>query len=74
MPKTKLTPDQRRALILALLSGTPAIELARRYGVARSRVYALAEEAKANPVEAMLEAWEEYAFRDQVVTLTKGEK
>ncbi len=59
MPQTKLTSNQRHALILEALSGVSAIELARRYGVRRQHVHRLVKAAKEN-------AAEELAFWEQV--------
>jgi DNA invertase Pin-like site-specific DNA recombinase len=45
MPYTALEPEQRRRLILAALSGESPSKLATEYGVSRSHVYKLKEEA-----------------------------
>jgi len=68
-PRTKLTNTERRGMVLALLSGTSAIELSKRYGVARSWVYAAADEAKRNPETAIEEARQELDFRKKVYRL-----
>lgn len=62
MPKEKLTPDQRRALTLRALSGESPSLLAQEYGVARSWVYALKEEAKENFKENTREVHDEWIF------------
>jgi hypothetical protein len=64
--REKLTPDQRRSLVLAALSGVPAMQLAKEYGVARSWVYALIEEAKTDPHGKLRDAHEEVKFRMRV--------
>jgi transposase-like protein len=69
MTHAKLTPAQRRSLVLAALSGVPAMQLAKEYGVARSWVYALIEEAKTDPAGKVTEAYEETDFRRRVQEL-----
>ena len=66
----KLTPDERRALVLAALERDVNIsELARRYGICRQRVYQLLEDAMTNPKGSLLEAEREVAFRRRVKEL-----
>lgn len=69
MGREKLSQEERRAIVLAFLSGTSAIDLGNRYDVARSWIYALADEAKACPREKLEESQAEAEFRRQVLTL-----
>lgn len=69
MTKQKLTPDERRELILSALSGVPVLQLSKEYGVARSWIYALKEEAMQDPVSKADEARRELRFRQSVRTL-----
>ena len=60
----KLTPDERRAGVLATLGrGVNISELARRYGIRRQRVYQLLEDATIDPKGQLGEAERELAFR-----------
>ncbi len=66
----KLTPDERRALVLVALEHDVNIsELARRYAISRSRVYQLLEEAVTDPKGKLREAEWEVAFRKRVLEL-----
>ena len=64
---SKLTPDERRAVIMAALEPNANIsEIARRYGFRRQRVYQLLRDAMLNPKERLREAEREVAFRKRV--------
>jgi transposase-like protein len=64
----KLTGDQRRALVLdALYTNADKGELARRYGVSRSRVYQLLDDALYDPEGKLREAEAELRFRRRVL-------
>lgn len=75
MPTHKLTADQRREMVLAALRHDYRTmqDLADRYGVARSRLYVLLGDAKADPENALVEAYREVAFREEVNALLNGE-
>ncbi len=62
MPQTKLTSNQRHALILEALSGVSAIKVARRYDVRRQHVHRLVKDAKEN-------AAREFAYWQKVCRL-----
>ncbi len=64
---SKLTPDERRAVVLAALEPNANIsEIARRYGIRRQRVYQLLEEAMIDSKEKLWEAERKVAFRRRV--------
>ena len=64
---SKLTPDERRAVVMAALEPNANIsEIARRYGIRRQRVYQLLEEAMIDPKGKLREAEREVAFRRRV--------
>ena len=66
----KLTPDERRAIVMAALERNANVsELARRYGIRRQRVYQLLEDAMLDPRERLREAEREVAFRRRVKEL-----
>lgn len=62
MPRSKLTPGERRALILRAVAGESPSKLAKEYDVARSWVYALKEEAENNYKTKTREAHDEWVF------------
>ena len=67
---SKLTPDERRAVVMAALEPNANIsEIARRYGIRRQRVYQLLEDAMLDPKEKLREAEREVAFRRRVQEL-----
>ena len=67
---SKLTPDERRAIVLAALEHDANVtELARRYGVSRARIYQLLESATIDPRGELLEAQREAEFRRRVQEL-----
>ncbi len=67
---SKLTPDERRAVILAALEPNANFsEIARCYGIRRQRVYQLLEDAMRDPRERLREAEREVAFRRRVYEL-----
>ncbi len=67
---SKLTPDERRALVLAALEPNANIsEIARRYGIRRQRVYQLLEDATIDPKGQLREGERELAFRRRVKEL-----
>ena len=66
----KLTPDERRAVVMAALDPDVNIsEIARRYGIRRQRIYQLLESAMIDPKEKLREAEREVAFRRRVKEL-----
>ena len=67
---SKLTPDERRAVVMAALEPNANIsEIARRYSVSRSRIYQLLEDALLDPREQLREAAREFEFRKRVKEL-----
>jgi transposase-like protein len=67
---SKLTPDERRAVVMAALEPNANIsEIARRYGIRRQRVYQLLEDALLDPKEKLREAGKELEFRRRVKEL-----
>jgi transposase-like protein len=68
----KLSPDERRAIIWAALQpNANKSEIARRYGVSRSRVYQLLETAMTDRKSKLRDAEREVAFRRRVLELTR---
>lgn len=68
----KLVPDKRRAVVIAALQPQAnKSEIARRYGISRSRVYQLLESAMIDPEGKLREAEREVAFRRRVPELTR---
>ena len=66
----KLTPDERRAIVLAALEHDANVtELARRYDVSRARIYQLLESATIDPKGKLREAEFEVEFRRRVKEL-----
>ena len=69
----KLVPDEQRAVVMAVLQyGSNKSEIARRYGISRSRVYQLLESALTDPKSKLREAEREEAFRRRVLELSRG--
>ena len=67
---SKLNPEDRRAIVLAVLEHDANIsEQARRYGVSRARIYQLLESATIDPRGKLLEAQREAEFRRRVKEL-----
>ena len=57
MSPNKLTPDQRRAIVLAALqTNSNKSEIARRYAVRRQRIYQLLESVMSDPKGKLMEA------------------
>ena len=73
MPREKLTPTERRQIVLDALSSENKVKLAKQYGVARSWLYALLEEATSDPQSKLAEAKEEHEFRQKVAEITKNQ-
>ena len=70
MSRPRLTPDERRAVVLAALEPNANVsEIARRYGVSRARTYQLLESATIDPKGQLREAERELAFRRRVKEL-----
>ena len=68
----RLTPDERRAVVMAALEiGANKSEIARRYGIRRQRIYQLLEDALTDPKSKLREAEREVAFRKRVLELTR---
>jgi transposase-like protein len=66
----KLTPDERRALVIAALEpDANKCELARRFGIRRQRIYQLLEHSLSDPRTKLREAEREVAFRRRVLEL-----
>jgi DNA-directed RNA polymerase specialized sigma24 family protein len=67
----KITPDQRRAVVLEALEANANnySEIARRYCVRRTNVYALLDTATRDPKGRLREAEKEVAFRKRVIEL-----
>jgi transposase-like protein len=72
MPRTKLTPDERRRIILEALRGANKRQLALRYDIARSWLYALLDEVRENPEGKLRDAEAEADFRRKVVELLRS--
>ena len=67
---SKLTPDERRAVVTTALEPNANIsEIARRYGIRRQRVYQLLESAMIDPKGKLREAERETEFRRRVKEL-----
>jgi transposase-like protein len=70
MSRSRLTPDEKRSLVLAALESDANIsELARRYGIRRQRIYQLLQDVVINPKGKLREAEREVAFRRRVKEL-----
>lgn len=69
VPRTKLTPSERRSLVLEALEGANKLRLAERYDIARSWLYVLLDEARNNPEGKLQEAEAEAEFRRRVKVL-----
>jgi DNA-directed RNA polymerase specialized sigma subunit len=68
----KLVPDEQRAVVIAALQyRSNKSEIARHYGISRSRVYQLLESALADPKSKLREAEREAEFRRRVLELTR---
>lgn len=72
MSPTKLTPKDRRQIVLRALRGESPLALSREYDVARSWIYYMIDEAKANADSAYTDAQDDLEFRRQVLELTAG--
>ncbi len=73
MAASKLAPEERREIALAAVKGTPVAELVRRYGISRSRIYELKDDALQGTAGAVREAELELAFRRSVLEVA-GER
>jgi transposase-like protein len=63
----KLTPDERRAVVMAALEPNANFsEIARRFGIRRQRVYQLLESVIIDPKGKLREAEREVEFRRRV--------
>ena len=72
MTSRELTADERRAVVMAALAPiSNKSEIARRYGISRSRVYQLMEIAMTDPKSKFREAEREVEFRRRVLKLTR---
>jgi transposase-like protein len=68
----KLVRDEQRAIVLAaLLPGSNKSEIARRYGISRSRIYQLLEIAATNPRERLKDAEKEAHYWREVLWLSR---
>jgi transposase-like protein len=68
----KLVPDEQRAVVMAALQyGSNKSEIARRYGISRSRVYQLLEDAVTDPMGKLKDAERETHFRREVLRLSR---
>jgi transposase-like protein len=69
---SKLTPEERRAVVMAALQPNANIsEIARRYSIRRQRVYQLLEDALLDPKGKLTEAEREAQFRRRVWELCR---
>ncbi len=67
---SKLSPDERRAVVMAALEPNANIsEIARRYGIRRQRIYQLLKDAMIAPRGKLREAERETEFRRRVKEL-----
>ena len=68
----KLTPEERRAVVMAALQPNANIsEIARRYSIRRQRVYQLLEDVLLDPKGKLMEAEREAQFRRRVWDLCR---
>ena len=68
----KLTPEDRRAAVIAALQPNANIsEIARRYSIRRQRVYQLLEDVLLDPKGKLMEAQREAEFRRRVWELCR---
>ncbi len=68
----KLTPEDRRAVVMAALEpNSNKSELARCYAIRRQRIYQLLESAMSDPKGKLREAEREVAFRRRMLELTR---
>jgi transposase-like protein len=68
----KLLPDERRAVVMAALQlDSIKSEIARRFGISRSRLYQLLDNAINDPRGKLREAEKEAAFRREVLRLAR---
>jgi transposase-like protein len=68
----KLVPDERRAVVMAALQyGANKSEIARRFGISRSRLYQILGNAMTDPKGKLREAEREVAFRRRVLELSR---
>lgn len=74
MSSTKLTPKDRREVVLRALQGESITALSREFDVARSWIYHMIDEAKANAAAAYADAQDDIEFRRQVLELVRGGK
>jgi transposase-like protein len=72
MSPNTLTPEERRAIVLAALQASSnKSEIARRYSIRRQRVYQLLEDALTDPKGKLMEAEKEAQFRRKVWELSR---
>lgn len=74
MTPIKLSVDDRRALILAKLSGEDASDLAQQYGITVEWVLALAREARKECKQKEEDALREWIFRLAVVRVVESRR
>lgn len=68
----KLTPEERRAVVMAALAlNSNVSEIARRYAIRRQRIYQLLESALTDPKGKLREAEREVEFRRRVLELAR---
>jgi len=68
----KLHPDEQRAVVMdALQYRSNKSEIARRFGISRSRVYQLMESAVTDPKGKLREAEREVEFRRRVLAFSR---
>jgi transposase-like protein len=69
---SKLTPEERRAVVMAALQPKAnKSEIARRYNIRRQRVYQLLEDVLLDPKGKLMEAEREAQFRRRVWELSR---
>jgi transposase-like protein len=72
MSPNKLSPDQRRAVVMAdLKPDANKSAIARNASISRGRVYQLLRSALSNPKGKLREAEREVAFRRRVLELSR---
>lgn len=74
-PKEKLTEAERREIILKGIRGESVTELSKLYGVARSWIYVLIDDARKNAEAHRMQAGDDFDFWNEVCfELNSGEE
>jgi hypothetical protein len=69
--RPKLTDERRREIALRAASGESPMSLAREYGIARSWVYELLNDAVENYTAKLTKAKKELEYREQAAKLAR---